>query len=237
MKKLINVYCDETCHLQNRDDGIMVLGAVYCEANETKAVAERIRFIKKKHGLPRLFETKWTKISPSKQEYYEDLVDYFFNESPLKFRAVIVPNKDTLDHEAHYQSHEDWYYKMYYVLLKWIVRTSNCYHFYIDIKDTRGVNRVLKLHEILANKFFDFNRECIVRVQQIKSHESELLQLADLMIGAIGYVNRFGEKQTAKQAVADRIKKHLPEAYQSLSKGTAYGYTKFNLFLWTGGQP
>ncbi|MBL8637843.1 MAG: DUF3800 domain-containing protein [Alphaproteobacteria bacterium] len=236
MKNLINVYCDETCHLQNRGDHVMVLGAVYCEADETKVIAERIRAIKKKNKLPRHFETKWTKISPSKQAYYTDLVDYFFNESPLRFRAVLIPDKDRLDHGKHEQSHDEWYYKMYYVTLKWIVRTSNRYHFYIDIKDTKGADRVRKLHDVLANHFYDFNHECIGKVQQIKSHESELMQLADLLIGAVGYANRFEGKPSVKAAIADRIKSHLPPD-QSLSASTSYRATKFNLFRWDTAAP
>lgn len=234
-KNLINVYCDETCHLQDRGDHVMVLGAVYCEAIKAKESAERIRSIKKKHGLPRLFETKWTKVSPSKIEYYTDLVDYFFNESPLKFRAILIPDKDLLDHDRYDQSHDEWYYKMYYNMLKWLVRTSNRYHFYIDIKDTKGADRVKKLHEVLANKFLDFNHECLEKVQQIRSEESELMQLADLMIGAIGYANRFETGDSAKSAIAEKIRLFLPR--QSLKESTAYTDTRFNLFKWDARVP
>ena len=234
MKKLINVYCDESCHLLNRDDAVMVLGAVYCDATDVKLVSEQIRFIKKKHNLPRLFETKWTKVSPSKVNYYLDLIDYFFNESPLKFRAVLIPSKDTLDHDEHNQTHDEWYYKMYYVMLKWIVQTSKRFHFYIDIKDTKGAQRVKSLHDVLARSFYDFDRECIERVQQINSHESELMQLADLLIGAIGYSNRFGENNTAKSAVVDKIKEGGGLA--ALSESTSFTSTKFNLFKWEGDQ-
>lgn len=233
MKKLINVYCDETCHLLNRGDTVMVLGAVYCEADQTKHIAERIRSIKKKHNLPRKFETKWTKISPSKISYYIDLVDYFFNESPLKFRAVLIPDKSILDHEKHAQSHDEWYYKMYYITLKWIICTSSKYNFYIDIKDTRGGARVKRLHTVLAHCFYDFNHECIAKVQQIHSHESELIQLADLLIGALGYANRYDTKETAKSALVGHIKKYVGD----LDKSTSYTKTKFNLFRWDANLP
>ncbi len=230
MKNLINVYCDETCHLQNRNDKAMVLGAVYCDASDVKLISEQIRSIKKKHGLPRLFENKWTKISPAKSDYYLDLIEYFFNESPLKFRAVLIPDKDELDHDAHNQTHDDWYYKMYYVMLKWLVQTPKCYHFYIDIKDTRGAERVRKLHKVLASHFYDFDRECIRRVQQINSHESELMQIADLLIGAIGYSNRFPNVNSTKNDIANAVRQNLPN--HSLSQNTSFTYTKFNLFRW-----
>lgn len=236
MKQSIKVFCDETCPLQGRDDKIMVLGAIHCDEKDVKIVAEKIRQIKKKHKLSRLFETKWTKISPSKVAYYLEVVDYFFNQSPVKFRGVLVPDKSLLDHDKHNKgSHDEFYYKMYYVMLKWIVRTSNVYHFYIDIKDTKGARRVRHLHDVLAGKFYDYNHECIATVQQIRSHESELMQLADLLIGAIGHANRFERKDTPKQQVVEKIISYLPSG--SLSASTPYTYTKFNLFKWDATLP
>lgn len=230
MSKLVNVYCDESRHLLAKTDNVMVLGAIYCKAEEVKIISERIRIIKKKYKLPKHFETKWTKISPSKIAYYLELIDYFFNESPLKFRAILIPDKSKLDHERFSQTHDDWYYKMYYVLLKWIVRTSNQYHFYIDIKDTRGAHKTKKLEDYLANNFYDYSHECIARVQQIRSHESELLQLADLLIGAVSYANWSHDIYLAKYELIKKVESYLPQ--KSLRQRTSYTYTKFNLFVW-----
>jgi len=230
-KKLINVYCDETCHLQSRKEKVMVLGAVYCDSVDVKAVSEKIREIKRKHGLPRLFETKWTKVSLSKIDYYSDLIEYFFKQSPLKFRAILIPDVSLLDHDRHGITHDGFYYRMYYATLKWLVNPAYRYHFYIDIKDTRGAKRVQKLHEVLANSIYDFNHECISRVQQIKSHESEIMQIADLLIGAVGHANRFERQDTAKMALIDQIIKSV--SHGSLSSSSSFGETKFNLFRWS----
>lgn len=208
----------------------MVLGAIYCNADEVKIISEKIHNIKKKHKLPRKFEIKWTKISPSKLNFYLDLIDYFFNEAPLRFRTVVIPDKSKLDHGRFNQSHDDWYYKMYYVLLKWIIRTSNSYHFYIDIKDTTGSAKTKKLENYLANNFYDYSHECISRVQQIRSHESAILQLADLLIGAVSYSNWSEKMNSAKGAIVKRIESFLPQ--NSLTQKTAYTYVKFNIFVW-----
>ena len=38
MKESINIYCDESCHLQNDGEPLMALGAVYCpSAKKDKA--------------------------------------------------------------------------------------------------------------------------------------------------------------------------------------------------------
>ena len=87
-----NVYCDESCHLENDGQKAMVLGAVWCPKEKRLEIAERIREIKQKHGLERDFEIKWTKVSPSKLAFYQDIVDYFFDDDDLHFRGLVVPD-------------------------------------------------------------------------------------------------------------------------------------------------
>ena len=64
--EIFNVYCDESCHLENDHQKAMVLGAVWCPLEKIREISVRLREIKKRHGLPSDFEVKWTKISPAK---------------------------------------------------------------------------------------------------------------------------------------------------------------------------
>ena len=50
---IYTVYCDESCHLQNDQSSVMVLGAMYCPKEKKKDIYSDIRAIKKKHGLDR----------------------------------------------------------------------------------------------------------------------------------------------------------------------------------------
>lgn len=77
MSEVFNIYCDESCHLENDHQKAMVLGAVWCPLDKRREIAVRFREIKHKYGMPPLFEVKWTKISPAKREFYLDLIDYF----------------------------------------------------------------------------------------------------------------------------------------------------------------
>ena len=185
-----NIYCDESCHLENDHHGVMVLGAVWCPADEARNAFVRLREIKTEHGLAPDFELKWTKVSPAKVAYYRDVLDYFFDNGALNFRAVVVPDKGLLRHSAFGQTHDDWYYKMYFDMLKVIFRPDARYRIYLDIKDTRGARKAVKLHEVLCNDRYDFSRQVIERLQLVHSHEIEQLQLADLLIGAVAYLNR-----------------------------------------------
>ena len=200
-----NIYCDESCHLENDDINVMVLGAIWCEKEKKQKISRRIREIKSEFGLASEFEIKWNKVSPAKKDFYLRLIDYFFDDDDIHFRALTVSDKSILSHEQFKQSYDDFYYKMYFGLLKVILTPSNRYNIYIDIKDTRSQRKVEKLTEVLRTSHYDFDKKIINRVQQIRSHEVELLPLADMLIGAIGYHCRGLQSNSAKLAIIKRI--------------------------------
>lgn len=233
MSHIINVYCDESCHLENDRQKAMVLGAVWCPRDKVRDSAEGIRGIKEKQGLGAAFEIKWTKVSPAKAGFYLDVVDYFFDDDDLHFRALIVPDKFALNHAAHGQTHDEWYYKMYFDMLKVIIDPRFRYHIYLDIKDTRGRAKVRKLHEVLANAHYDFSKDIIEKIQTVRSHEVELLQLADLLIGAVSYVNRGLAGNAGKEALVARMRER---SHYSLTLTTLLLESKVNLFRWRAGE-
>jgi hypothetical protein len=202
-----NIYCDESGHLEHDGIPVMVLGAVWCRAAVAPAVARNVREIKERHGLPFHFEVKWTKVSPARQDFYLDLVDYFFRDVELHFRGVLIPDKARLNHAEFDQTHDEWYYKMLYTVLDPIIDPTQRYRIYLDIKDTRSEQRRAKLEEVLRNKRHDFQGAVVERVQQIRSHESAAMQLTDLLTGAIAYHNRGLTSNTGKIAVVRRIQR------------------------------
>lgn len=224
-----NIYCDESCHLEHDYQQVMVLGAIWCPSVISKEANVAIREIKRKYGLSSSFEIKWTKVSPAKQAFYLELVNYFFDNKNLHFRALIVPDKSKLQHEHYGQDHDTWYYKMYFDMLKVILEPEARYRIYIDIKDTRSADKMAKLHDVLCNNMYDFQRQIIERVQTVRSYEIELLQLVDLLIGAISYVNRGLTANSAKVAIVDRMRER---SGYSLVKTNLLREDKLNLFVW-----
>lgn len=230
-KKIYNIYCDESCHLEN--DGIkpMLLGCVWCPEERKNAIFKELREIKVRHGLKPHCELKWNAVSLSKLSYYLELVDYFFDNSDLHFRVLVVPDKTKLDHKAYGQSHDQFYYKMYFDLLKTIIAPTNIYNVYIDIKDTRGQKKVERLRDVLCNNTYDFNKEVVARVQQVRSHEVELVELADFFTGALSYVHRELASSEAKLKIIEKIR--MKSGY-SLKLSTLVREEKFNIFIWKG---
>lgn len=209
----------------------MVLGASWASRQAAAMAAQRIIELKKRHGLKPTFDLKWVTVSPSKLEFYLDAVNYFFDNSDLMFRCVLIPDKKILDHKAHAQTHDDWYYKMMFLMLRQILNRQNKYRIYLDIKDTRSNAKVMKLHEVIRHemKDFDGSSSIVEQVQQVRSHEVQLLQLADLLIGAVAYANRGLKTSNAKLAVIELIRER---ASLSLTKSTLPSEKKFNVFSW-----
>lgn len=224
-----NVYLDESCHLMHNMGDTIVFGAVWCPKTSRHNIFKRIREIKVEHGLKPDFEIKWNKVSPAKSDFYIDLVNYFFDNDDLHFRALVVPNKNELDHNAFDQTHDLFYYKMCFQLLKVILSPEGGYNIYIDIKDTRSQKRVIELHNTLRNSHYDFHDQIIKKVQQIQSHEVEILQLTDLLTGAIGYINRGLKENAGKVRIIERIKER---SGYTLLKSTLPKEEKMNLFIW-----
>ncbi|MBK7670880.1 MAG: DUF3800 domain-containing protein [bacterium] len=229
MPELINIYCDESCHQERDHHGVMLLGATWCRQDKVRQAAERLREIKVAHGMSPYFEAKWTKVSPAKVALYRDLIDYYFDDDDLHARVLIVPDKSMLNHEAFAQTHDEWYYKMYFQLLEVIIDPKSTYHVYLDIKDTLGAEKVRKLHEVLANANYDFSRKIVQRIQTVRSHEVELLQLTDLLMGAVGYANRDLASSPAKQNLVSRV---VQRSGYNLRTTTLYQESKLSIFKW-----
>jgi len=228
MSEAINVYCDESCHLEHDRQSVMVLGAVWCLEEKARGITERLREIRVRHGLSPRLEIKWTRVSKSKVDFFRDIVDYFFDDDDLHFRALIAP-KDSLRHKQRQQTHDDWYYKMYFNMLKVIIDPRFRYHIYLDYKDAWGRVKVAKLKEVLANAHYDFSRQIIRRIQTVRSHEVELIQLADLLTGIISYTNRGLSQNAGKVQLVVRMQQR---SHKILTQTTLVREDKVNLFRW-----
>jgi len=160
MREHINIYCDESCHLQNDKQSVMVLGAIHCPASKKDEIFLRIDELKRKYDLipkhnkhPKenrtYYEIKWNKVSKSQIDFYRDVIDYFFDDDDLSFRVLVVPDKSLLDYEKYGHTHDTFYYKMYFSMLKAILQPEFGHNIYIDIKDMITIRKLSKKY----NKF------------------------------------------------------------------------------------
>ena len=223
-----NIYCDESCHLVSNDSKYMLIGAVYCPKYKVKKVNEYIEHLKENYNLSDKIELKWNKIDKKTEKLYLDIINYFFNNDDLKFRVIVI-DKTKLDHEKYNQTENEFYHKTYYEMLKYIIIPGNSYNIYPDIKDTNSYYYHQVMLDYLRIKMQDTNKKTIKKVQPIRSYEAPILQINDILIGALSYHYRNLSKNSVKLNIISEIKK----LYQNDLNETSYcSNTKFNIFIW-----
>lgn len=232
----INIYCDESCHLEHDNSNVMGLGAVWVEKNELKRISKDIVAIKQKHGLKAYEEIKWTNISKCNYDLYKEIIEYFFLCQDLHFRGIIA-DKTNLRHKEYNQSHNEWYDKMYFLLLRNILDSNNVYNIYVDIKDHHSYEKCQTILAVCCNNYYDFDHKSINKIQPVRSYELQLVQLADVLIGALCYRNRtFAEGTKRSQAKIKVVQDIMRLSGKTLNRKTLPGEKKFNLFFWEGEQ-
>lgn len=225
-----NIYCDESCHLLQDGKAYMVIGCTWCPKYKTKEIHNRIRAIKQRNGHWPNEEAKWVKIAKKNKQCYKDLIDYFFDDDDIGFRAIVI-NKSELNHSFYNQIHDDWYYKMLFLLVQHILEDGNTYNIYLDYKDTQGSMKAQKLHDVLCHSKYDFKKSMIRKVDCVQSSDVGMIQLCDILLGALEYNQHGLTSSQNKIEMVNQIKKRSSKA---LCYTTLSSEKKFNLFFWHG---
>ena len=228
MNQIMNIYCDECCHLNYKEEKLMGFGGITCPLSKVKEINENIREIKKDFNIPTHQELKWSKVSNCNVELYKKVINYFFIDDDISFRAFIVTNKDKLKFNKK-NLKSDFYYKMLYYTIINVINPEFSYNIYLDIKDTNSAQRVENLKYFLNKSKIDYNlTNTILKIQTIKSYESSLLQLADVLIGALVYLHNGNKTSAAKMLLIDYIKL---KSKKTLLQNTLRNEPKFNIFI------
>ena len=216
------IFCDESNHLLNTKSNLMVNGAILVKEDEVEQINRDIKSLKYKHNY--FNELKWTKLLNSKKDFYRELIDYFF-DNEMKFKATFIPNKKENVHEIYGNSHDKFYYIVYFYTMRNFINPSDEYKIYLDYKDINGGKRIKELEKTLGQQA----QKCDIYI--IQSQESQILQLCDIFIGVIGYKNRT-DLDTKKSEIKLFIIEYLEEKLGYPLVATAPWIEKFNIFRW-----
>ena len=227
----IEAYCDESrqeyfAHPDSLgDDKFMLLGSLWLETAARAHIKSKLRSLRERHQLRGEF--KWTRVSPSKLPFYQELIELFFSE-PLRFRALVLPANELDAVRLHDGDNELMFYKFYYLMLQAWILDFNTYRLFLDAKTHRVRQRLPRLQQVLqnANHFSEINT-----VQALASHQVDLLQLVDVLIGAVGYRFHGTGESSAKWTIVDSIERHLGHRIGP----TVRCEDKFNIFRWRPG--
>lgn len=233
MPNIYNIYCDESCWMHFDQSQVIAWGAIWCPQESVKEIHEELRTIKRIYDINPYFEIKWNKVSMGEIEFYLELINFIFERDDVFYRCLIVPDKSILNHAEFKQSHDEWYYKMYYDLLKAIVdpaiNPNTSFNIFFDYKDTRQSNSLRELQNTLVNSFRNTEKDLIIQSKGVNSEEVGLVQLADLLTGAMTYFNRGLYKNEAKIKIIELIKEKTD---LTLRNSTSLQRKKFNILVW-----
>jgi len=221
------VYCDESrpdLLSSTKPQGrFMVIGSLWLEAKERDTIKAEIHKLRDEYKIGGEF--KWQKVSPSRQEFYEQIVEWFNAKGDLlRFRCIAVDQSQVNLKLYHENDQELGFYKFYYQLLHHWILDFNEYAVFVDFKSNRCRDRLAVLRRSLDYS----NLSSVVgSVQAIRSEESVLIQLVDVLTGMAAY--RLNAQISADSAKAE-VLNHFERLRGSEIAHTYRGEQKFNVF-------
>jgi hypothetical protein len=224
---IFDVYCDESrpdlLSSNNPKAKYMLIGSLWLPRDKRDKFKKDIHDLRNKHKIGGEF--KWQKVSPSRINFYKELIGWFnaMGEN-LRYRCIVVEHKQVNLPLYHNNDQELGFYKFYYQLLHHWIFDWNEYVFFIDCKANRNRNSVKDLKRCLSLANFS---SVIKQTQAIHSKESVLLQLADVLTGIAAYrLNNNINTASAKFALLCELEKLLG----CQLKPTGRGEQKYNIF-------
>ena len=222
-----DIYCDESrpdlLGSRNPQARFLVIGSLWLPRDYREKFKASIHALRDRHRVGGEF--KWQKVSPSRSSFYRELIDWFIEqELNLRFRCIAVDH-DKVDLKLHHDDDQELgFYKFYYQLLHHWITDFNDYSVFVDYKRNRRGDRLHVLQRCLDRSNL---ASIVTNVQAVRSEESVLIQLADVLTGAAAYrLNGQINPDSAKAEVMGRLEFHLnrPIAH------TPRTQKKFNVF-------
>lgn len=239
-------FCDEASHNQQQ---YCIFGAVYFLLNEGSdaaaevASAERqLTELKERYGL--LERIKWTNVPTQPGNYFEGyraFIKDFLETDGLYFKCMVI---DT--HKYPLNNMKLWggdalvgYQKFYCVFLAdGLMKRFPNFYYEVVIDQFSGVScadleRMTEGRYVKKAKPKSAMYHCKVKAGDEKT--SNILQLADLLVGAVGFAWNGGLKRESYRAARRReiVKLLEQETKISLSQPTSWSQRKFNIWLLT----
>lgn len=221
------VYCDESrpdllCS-ERPQSRFMVIGSLWLPTEYRQRMKADIHALRDKHRIGGEF--KWQKVSPSKLEFYRDLIDWFVaQDGNLRFRCIAVDREKLNLLQFHGADQELGFYKFYYQMLHHWILDFNQYSVFCDFKS----NRVrVRLHELQRCLDYSNLSSDIENVQAVRSRESVLLQAVDVLTGIAA--SKLNDSLVAGSAKWELVT-HLEKALGHSIGPTYRSEQKFNVF-------
>jgi len=223
----IEVYCDESfpdlLSSRSKQAKYMVIGSLWLPGQKREMYKLAIHHLRDQYKVGGEF--KWTKVSPSRLDFYKALVSWFVDQGEsLRFRCIAIDSNKVDLLSFHDNDQELGFYKFYYQVLHHWIHECNDYRIFCDFKSNRRRDRLHVLQKCLHYSNLSAN---ISSIQAVRSKESVLIQLADVLTGIASA--RLNKKLSAATAKFELIA-HAETTLGKRICPTPLCEKKFNLF-------
>ncbi|NOT25790.1 MAG: DUF3800 domain-containing protein [Acidobacteria bacterium] len=193
-------------------------------------------------------ELKWTKVTNQKYAQYKALVDLFFEHAALHrlhFKSVVFDSTE-VDYAYHDGDEELGFYKFYYQFLLHkfgVYAKSDEHSLYVSIDERSTTKYKLgTLKDVLnagIRKKFGRNSNVVKQVEPACSKHSNLMQMADVLMGAVGWhSNDLADRPDARRAKIDLANYIAQKAkLGSLKHQTPYEQREFEIWRFKFSRP
>lgn len=226
----IHIYCDESHLAPFR---YRVQGGIWVAQEGLREVRAAFRDLRGQH--PKAGELRWGKVDGKVpwQAYY-DLID-LFTVGPaarhLTFKCIVVDREDDASHRHGVRERDLGFYKTYWTLLSHRLRPSCTYHIRLDRRSSPRSREPEQELQARLNKT-GFERGALWDVATCRgecSKQEDLLQLADVLCGVIGWAwNDRRSTCAAKPLLEKHIAQRLNFPHMGIS--TSMSATKVNIW-------
>jgi hypothetical protein len=180
------------------------------------------------------FELKFDRITPIKIPYYKEIIRLFLNNSKLRFSAMVIDKKKDNYNNKFFNTTWEAYTSYVATLIFNEIKNLSNYEIFLvldEINKPKNVSLSLEetILEKIKKKFLKYDKEKIcnvVNALRIESHSNLLMQLTDIILGAVMYdfKDKFG-------LLSQKLKNKKEEVVRELRDGfgvesLAFSFTK-----------
>jgi hypothetical protein len=242
LRPTINIYCDESRY-SNPFEQYFLIGCLSLPREKKPEVDNLLKAVRRKFGF--MPELKWSNVTAAKLPYLNELLEVFFS-SELEFRAIIV-DKSKLKLSPRKLPTEHTFYKFYYLLLRGLMTAGRDYYVFVDQRNKSEARSLGELEGYLRGHLHKVNLDenssvgdnnadprYLRQLQEVSSDQVILIQLLDLLMGAVGYYWNGFRGSDAKVKLIEGILARLGK--QDLKFSSRLYDKKWNQFVWQPAQ-
>lgn len=186
----IYIYADESSQDAQQ---FMLLGGIAVRAHLLKEIEQAFSNLRVQTNMTR--ELKWSKVTNQKTEEYRRFIDLFFEllgSGKLSFHCMIL-DSTKIKHKQFSESYELGFYKFFYQFLlhSFGKRYGHNNDLYVFLDQRQTGYKLDDLRTILNNGMkssCNIDRRPFRLVEFADSKQSTIVQVADIILGAVGYL-------------------------------------------------